>query len=75
MVRVALTLNSALLVKLVLAFEMDEATEPGARRPNIDILDFSDVKNQLVALPRSFDCKFTARDQSWLEKKLKEEKR
>ncbi|KAH8645915.1 cytochrome P450 [Tricladium varicosporioides] len=64
----------ALLIKMVLAFEMDEATDPGARRPNIDILDFSDVKNQLVALPRSFDCKFTARDQAWLENKLMEER-
>lgn len=62
-------------MRLVLAFEMDESTAPGAKQTNIDILDFSDVRNQLVALPKSFDCCFKARDEACLEKTLAEEKR
>jgi hypothetical protein len=54
---------------------MDESTAPGAKQTNIDISDFSDVKNQLVALPKSFDCCFKARDEVWLDKTLAEEKR
>lgn len=58
-----------MIVRLVLAFEMDSSSEPGMRKPNIDMLDFSDVRNSLVALPRRFDCCFTARDAKWLESK------
>lgn len=65
-----LILKSALLVRLILAFEMEEATGAGARRPNIDIVDFSDVHNSLAALPRKFDCFYTARDPAWLESKM-----
>jgi phenylacetate 2-hydroxylase len=65
-----LTLESALLVRLILAFEMEGTTGPGARRPNIDILDLSDVHNSLVARPRKFDCFYTARDPEWLESKM-----
>jgi phenylacetate 2-hydroxylase len=46
---------------------MEEATEPGARKPNVDMLGFSDVHNSLVARPRKFDCHYTARDAEWLE--------
>lgn len=70
-----LIIYSALLARLVLAFEMAEGTAPGAKKTNIDILDFSDVKSQLVARPKNFDCCFTARDQIWLEKTLAEEMR
>lgn len=55
-----------MIVRLVLAFKMSESREPGARRPNIDMLDFSDVRGSLVALPRRFDCCYTARDPEWL---------
>jgi phenylacetate 2-hydroxylase len=62
-----LTFKSALILRLILAFEMEEATEPGARKPNVDMLGFSDVHNSLVARPRKFDCHYTARDAEWLE--------
>lgn len=65
-----LTGRSALLVRLVLAFDMEEATGPSARRPNTDMLDFSDVYNSLVACPRKFDCHYIARDAKWLETKM-----
>lgn len=55
-----------MIIRLVLAFEMDESTEPGARKPSNDMLDFSDVRNSLVALPRKYDCCYTARDPEWL---------
>jgi phenylacetate 2-hydroxylase len=58
-----------MIVRLILAFEMDEATGAGARKPNVDILNFSDVHNSLVALPQTFDCCYTARDAKWLENK------
>jgi phenylacetate 2-hydroxylase len=61
-----LILNSALILRLILAFEMEEASGPDARKPNIDILNFSDVHNSLVARPRMFDCHYTARDPNWL---------
>ncbi len=62
----------ALLVRLLLAFEMDGSTVPG-RRPNIDAVDFSDVYDELVAHPRFYDCRFTARDVPWLERTLADE--
>lgn len=57
-------LITALLTRLILAFEMKEAE--GARKPNIDPIHFSDVVDELVAHPRFFDCSFVARDESWL---------
>lgn len=60
-------LSSSLILRLILAFKMEEATSPGSRRPNTDILDFSDVHNSLVARPRKFDCHYTARDEQWLQ--------
>jgi len=47
---------------------MKEASGQDSRRPNIDILGFSDVHNSLVARPRKFDSHYTARDAEWLEK-------
>ena len=57
-------------MRLILAFDMAEATGPGARKPNTDMLGFSDVYNSLVAMPRKFDCHYTARDAKWLEGKM-----
>jgi phenylacetate 2-hydroxylase len=56
-----------MILRLILAFEMDESKEPGARKPNIDMLDFSDVRDSLVAAPKRFECCFKARDKTWLE--------
>jgi len=63
-----LTWKSALILRLILAFEMKEATGPSSRKPNIDILGFSDVHNSLVARPRKFDCHYIAREAEWLER-------
>jgi phenylacetate 2-hydroxylase len=63
-----LTFKSAFILRLILAFEMEEATEPGARKPNVDMLGFSDVHNSLVARPRKFDCHYTARDAELLKR-------
>lgn len=60
---------SAMIIRLVLAFEMEEASGPGMRKPNIDMLHFSDVHNSLVAMPKKFDCHYNARDSKWLESK------
>ncbi|KAF2494124.1 cytochrome P450 [Lophium mytilinum] len=57
----------ALVMRLLLAFEIKEIDGPGVRRPNIDPIHFSDVYNQLVAHPRFFDSCFVARDPAWLE--------
>lgn len=54
---------SALLVRLILAFDMKEVT---LKKPNIDMLKFSDIHNQLVAQPQLYDAAFKARDESWL---------
>jgi hypothetical protein len=56
-------------MRLILAFEMEEASGSGVRKLNVDILDFSDVHSSLVALPRRFDCCYTARDALWLQSK------
>jgi len=58
-----------MIVRLVLAFEMNYSTELHARRLNADMLDFSDVRDSLVALPRKFDCHYTPRDPDWLKSK------
>lgn len=58
-----------MIVRLIIAFEMDEGTDPGARKPNLDILNFSDVRDSLVAMPRTYDCCYTARDPEWLASK------
>ncbi|TVY44838.1 Phenylacetate 2-hydroxylase [Lachnellula subtilissima] len=63
----------ALLTRLILAFEMKESDDPSARKPNIDVLDFSDVHTSLVAIPRPFDCSFVPRDLEWLGSKLEVE--
>ena len=62
----------AVLVRLLLAFEMEGSTVPG-RQPNIDAIDFSDIYDELVAHPRFYDCHFKARDPVWLEKIVAEE--
>lgn len=59
-------LITALLTRLILAFEMKQTD--GIKRPNIDPIGFSDVLDQLVAHPRFFDCHFMARDEAWLQK-------
>jgi len=61
-----------MILRLILSFKIDETIEPGARKPNIDMLDFSDVRNSLVALPRKFDCRYIARDSQWLESRWNE---
>lgn len=55
---------SAMLVKLILAFNMKQAE--GTRLPSTGMLDFSDSCG-LVSLPRTYDCTFTARDETWLK--------
>ena len=60
-----LTSQCALIMRLILAFEMDEANGPRVREPDIDILGFSDVRNSLVSLPRRFDCYYTPLDPVW----------
>ncbi|KAK3628491.1 hypothetical protein LTR56_003870 [Elasticomyces elasticus] len=59
----------AMIVRLILAFEMTESEEPNARRPNLDAINFSGVRDSLVALPRAYDCSYTARDAHWLVQK------
>lgn len=59
----------AILTRLVLAFEMRQVE--GTRLPSTDMIDFSDAYG-LVALPRSYDCAFFARDERWLEVMLTE---
>ncbi|KAI1868734.1 uncharacterized protein JN550_006309 [Neoarthrinium moseri] len=67
-------LISAILTRMILAFDFTEPEEGDARKPSIDPIDFSDVYNQLVAHPRFYDAKFTARDKRWLEHICSEEK-
>jgi len=64
-VAVSNRIMSALIIRLVLAFEMKQVE--GTRLPNTDMLDFSDAYTGLVAQPRSYDCAFIARDKKWLE--------
>lgn len=59
----------ALLTRLILAFEMDQAKD-SERRPNLDPIHFSDVYDELVAHPKFYDCGFKVRDPEWLEKVL-----
>jgi phenylacetate 2-hydroxylase len=61
---------NALLVRLILAFEMKEPEGEGARKPHISWQDWSDVYDSLVTIPRTFDCTFIARDEQWLEQIL-----
>ena len=51
-----------LLVRTILAFELRETS---ARKPNLDMRDFSDLYG-LVNVPRGWDCLLTARDSKWL---------
>ncbi|RDW58494.1 hypothetical protein BP5796_12424 [Coleophoma crateriformis] len=55
----------AVLLRLILAFEMKQVK--GTRLPSTDMIDFSDAYG-LVAMPRSYDCSFVARDELWLNK-------
>ncbi|CAK7215383.1 hypothetical protein SEUCBS140593_002510 [Sporothrix eucalyptigena] len=59
----------ALVTRLLLAFEMDNSTDP-ARMPVMDAIRFSDVANALVAHPRFYDCHFKVRDAAWLDATL-----
>ncbi|RDW75297.1 cytochrome P450-2 [Coleophoma cylindrospora] len=63
---------SALLIRLILAFQMTE-TQISKRKPSVDILRFSDVHSSLLCVPKEYDCHFVARDQNWLLQKLDEE--
>lgn len=55
---------SAMLVKLLLAFDMRQVE--GTRVPSTSMLDFSDSYG-LVSFARTYDCSFTARDETWLK--------
>jgi phenylacetate 2-hydroxylase len=55
----------AMLVRLILAFELKEAVGPGTRSLNLDKRDFSDMYG-LVTVPRPFDCVMRTRDPTWL---------
>lgn len=57
----------AMLVRMLLAFEVKQADGPGMRLPSTDMIDFSDGYG-LMAQPRRYDCVFVARDSDWLEK-------
>lgn len=57
----------AMLLRTILAFRLKEVE--GTRLPSIGRLDFSDVTG-LIAIPRAYDCAFTARDDAWLKTKL-----
>lgn len=59
----------ALLVRLVLAFEMEQTSDSN-KRPNLDPIHFSDVYHELVAHPKFYNCQFKVRDAVWLEKTL-----
>lgn len=61
----------AMLMRMILAFELEGSKEPG-REPSTHPIQFSDVYDQLVAHPRFFDCHFKVRDAEWLESVLKE---
>jgi hypothetical protein len=50
-VKKRLSFESALIMGLILVFEMEEASGPGVRKPNTDMLDFSNVHYSLVAYP------------------------
>lgn len=54
-----------MLTRLILAFKMKESD---TRKPNIDMIHFSDVYGSIVAQPRAFDCCFTPRDSEWLQR-------
>ncbi|OQU96578.1 hypothetical protein CLAIMM_02642 [Cladophialophora immunda] len=57
----------AMLLRLILAFRLKQV--PGTRLPSIGRVDFSDAMG-LIAVPRAYDCAFTARDDAWLKNKL-----
>ncbi|RDW85991.1 hypothetical protein BP5796_04316 [Coleophoma crateriformis] len=62
---------SAMLVKLILAFDMKPVA--GGRLPSIARNDFSDAYGN-VQFSRTFDCSFTARNESWLKGVIAAEK-
>lgn len=64
-------LITAILTRLILAFEMKETD--GEKKPSIDAIHFSDVYDELVAHPKFFDCSFVARDSAWLNEIVKAE--
>ncbi|KAI1624204.1 cytochrome P450 [Exophiala viscosa] len=59
-------ITNALLVRLLLAFEMRQAQDGTAPKPSLDWKDWSDMHDSLVTIPRSFGCYFVARDPRWL---------
>jgi phenylacetate 2-hydroxylase len=63
----------AILIRTILSFELKEPEEGEGRKPNIDPIEFSDVHNELVAHPRFYDAKYTARDPAWLKKTMAQE--
>lgn len=66
---ILLIAESALVLRLVLAFNVKEGGRE-ARRANLDMVDFSDANKSLVAMPRRFDCCFVPRDAAWVESKM-----
>lgn len=54
-----------MLTRLILAFKMKESD---TRKPNIDMIHFSDIYESIVAQPRAFDCCFFPRDSEWLQR-------
>jgi phenylacetate 2-hydroxylase len=58
---------SALLIRILLAFEIEQVSGSDLRQPNIDPICFSNIHDQLVASPQLYDCRLVARDLKWLE--------
>lgn len=69
-VNIANRITNALLVRLLLAFELKQANSPSVRNPSLDWRDWSDMHDSLVTCPRQFACHFVARDEEWLESVL-----
>ena len=60
---IATRLCYALLVRLILSFEV-EASE--MYPPTTDYIEYNSIKTALVAIPRDFNVKLKMRDESWL---------
>jgi phenylacetate 2-hydroxylase len=63
-----------LLIRTLLAFELKETTGPDARKPHLDMRNFSDYYG-LVNVPRGWDCLLVARDPEWLLNRPTESKK
>jgi phenylacetate 2-hydroxylase len=67
-------ITNALLVRLLLAFEIRPAQDGTAPKPSLDWRNWSDMHDSLVTIPRSFGCYFVARDENWLNSILGDSK-